>query len=101
MTLRVTNLESASAARVAWTGAPANYDIAFNDPFRLAEPGLANPGEGRPCRRMKVQGAGTLVYTGLDNVNVTLTCLAGDTFDVQAVALVAAGSTATNVIVFW
>ena len=99
--LRVINLESASGARVAWTAAPANYDIGANDPFRLSEPGLANPSEGRPCRRIKTQGAGTLVYTGIDGVNVTLTCLAGDTFDVQASALVAAGSTATNVIVFW
>lgn len=101
MTLRVTNLESASAARVAWTAVPANYDIAANDPFRLSEPGLANPGEGRPCRRVKVQVAGNLVYTGLDGVNVTLPCLAGDTHDIQMVALVAAGSTAQNVIVEW
>ena len=101
MVLRVTNLESASGARVAWTTTPTNYDIGFNDPFRLSEPGLANPSEGRPCRRIKVQGAGTLVYTGIDGVNVPLPCLAGDTFDVQAAALVGSGSTATNVIVFW
>lgn len=98
--LRVTNLESASGARVAWTTTPANYDIGANDPFRLSEPGLANPSEGRPCRRIKCQGAGNLVYTGLDGVNVTLPVLAGDTIDVQATNLLAT-STATNVIVFW
>lgn len=98
--LRVTNLESASGARVAWTTTPVNYDIGANDPFRLSEPGLANPSEGRPCRRIKCQGAGNLVYTGLDLVDVTLPVLAGDTLDVQAVALKAA-STAQNVIVFW
>jgi len=100
MTLRVTNLESASAVRVAWTSAPAAYDIPANDPFRLAEPGLANPGEGRPCRRIKCQGAGNLVLTGLDGVVVTLPVLAGDTIDVQAIALGAA-STAQGVLVFW
>lgn len=100
MALRVTNLESASGARVAWTAAPANYDIVFNDPFRLSEPGLANPSEGRPCRRIKTQGAGNLVYTGIDGVDVTMPVLAGDTIDVQAIALKVA-STCLNVLVFW
>jgi hypothetical protein len=100
MALRVLNLESASAARTAWTGAPANYDIVANDPFKGAEPGMANPSEGRPCRRVKVNGAGNLVYTGLDGVDVTLPCLAGDTWDIQMIALKNT-STATNVVVMW
>lgn len=100
MTLRVTNLESASAARVAWTTVPVNYDIAASDPFKGAEPGLATPGEGRPCRRVKVNGAGNLVYTGLDGVSVTLPCLAGDTWDIQMTNL-SNTSTATNVVVMW
>lgn len=100
MTLRVTNLESASGARTAWTTTPVNYDIAANDPFKGAEPGLANPSEGRPCRRVKVGSSGNLVYTGLDGVNVTLPCLAGDVWDIQMTALVNS-STVTNVVVMW
>ena len=101
MTLRVTNLESASHGRTAWTTTPANYDIAASDPGKLNEPGLANPSEGRPSRRIVVGTAGTLVYTGLDNQNVTLpSTVAGQIWDIQAIALVST-STAQNVVVFW
>jgi hypothetical protein len=101
MTLRVINLESASHARLAWGAAPANYDIAASDPGKLNEPGLAAPGEGRPCRRIIAGVAGTVVYTGLDGVNVTLPSTGnGQVWDVQAIALVNT-STAQQVVVFW
>ena len=101
MPLKKENLESADVARVAWTAAPANYDIVASDPLKLNVPGLAAPSEGRPCRRLVVGVAGTLVYTGLDGVNVTLpSTVGGQTWDVQAIALVNT-STAQQVVVFW
>jgi hypothetical protein len=99
--LRVTNLESGHVARVAWTSTPVLYDIAASDPFKGNLPGLAAPSEGRPCRRIIVLTAGTLVLTGLDGVDVTLPSLpAGFVLDVQAIALKAA-STAQGVVVVW
>jgi len=99
--LKKENLESPDVARVAWGGGAVNYDIGLNDPLKLNVPGLNNPSEGRPCRRLVAGGAGTLVYTGLDGVDVTLPAtVAGQVWDVQAVALKAT-STATNVVVFW
>lgn len=101
MTLKVTNLESASHGRVAWTTTPVNYDIAASDPGKMNEPGLATPNEGRPCRRIVIGTAGTLVYTGLDGVSVTLpSTVAGQVWDVQALTLVST-STAQGVVVFW
>jgi len=97
----VTNLESGMAVRVAWTTVPALYDILASDPYKGRLPGLAAPGEGRPCRRIIVLTAGTLVLTGLDDVDVTTPSLpAGFVLDVQAIALKAA-STAQNVLVVW
>jgi hypothetical protein len=99
--LRVENLESGHVARVAWTTTPALFDIGANDPFKGNLPGLAAPSEGRPCRRLVVITSGTLVYTGMDGVDVTTPTLpAGFIFDIQATALKAA-STAQNVIVVW
>lgn len=97
----VTNLESSSAARVAWTTTPVNYDMALNDPQGAAWPGLARPNEGRPNRRVVIGGAGTLVYIGLDGVTVTLpSTVAGQVWDIQMQSLVST-STATNVVVMW
>lgn len=99
--LKQERLESPDACRVAWTGAPAAYDIGANDPLKLNRPGLNNPSEGQPSRRLVAGGAGTIVMTGLDGIDVTLpSTVAGQVWDVQAVALKAT-STATNVVVFW
>lgn len=95
-------LQMASTAyRTAWSGAASNYDILANDPLKLNVPGIAIPGEGRPCRWIICGTAGTVTVTGLDGVNVILTAIVGQRFDLQAVALVAAGSTVTNLTVFW
>ncbi len=101
MTLRVTNLESASHARVAWTTTPVDYDIAANDPGKLSEPGLANPSEGRPSRRIEVGGAGNLSFVGLDGQTVSAMPVVAKAYDIQMVKLLAASTTATNVIVCW
>jgi len=102
MALRVDNLESGHVARTAWTASPADYSITGQDPFKGNLPGLAAPSEGRPCRRIIVGGSGTLVITGIDGTNVTLPAMGSAfVFDVQAIALVASGSTATNVVVVW
>jgi len=99
--LRVTNLESGHVMRVAWTSSPANYDILASDPYKGNLPGLAAPSEGRPCRRLIVLTAGTLVLTGLDGVDVTTPSLpTGFVLDIQAIGLKAA-STAQGVIVVW
>jgi hypothetical protein len=101
MTTAVTNLESANVARVAWTTVPAQYDIAASDPLKLNLPGLATPNEGRPCRRLVAGVAGTIVYTGLDGVDVTLpSTVNGQVWDLQALVLKAT-STAQQVVVFW
>jgi hypothetical protein len=103
MTIAQNELQTSSTGfRTAWTTTPVNYDIAANDPLRLNLPGLAIPGEGRPCRWIVCGSTGTIVVTGLDGVAVTLTAAnAGQKFDIQAVNLVAAGTTVTQVSVFW
>lgn len=76
-------------ARVAWTGTPAAYDIQASDPT----------GEKRCCRRVQIGTAGTLVYTGADDVAVTLP--SGPTvWDISMKSL-SATSTALNVVVIW
>jgi len=102
MTTAVKNLESANAFRTAWTTTPIDFDIAASDPAKGSMPGLANPSEGRPCRRIVCGGTGTLVVKGLDGVNVILDAVfAGQEFKVQALNLVASGTTATKVSVYW
>lgn len=76
--------------RAAWAGAASNYSIVDNDPA----------GQNRMCRRIQLGAAGTLVVTGPDGTNVTLP--SGPlVWDIQASALVAAGSTAVDVVVIW
>lgn len=75
--------------RVAWTAAPANYDVEANDPT----------GQKRNCRRLVIATPGTLVITGADGVDVTLP--SGITvWDIQAKYLKNT-STAQNVVVVW
>ena len=59
--------------------------------------------EGKaPCRRIRANAAGTLVVKRMsDNALVTLNFIVGESQDVMASALVAAGSTVTGVTVFW
>jgi hypothetical protein len=102
MASKVENLESGDGFRTAWTTTPADYSITANDPFVGHKIGLAQPFEGRPCRQILVLGSGTLVVTGLDGTNVTIPAAGVPyTFNFQATGLVAAGSTATNVVVIW
>lgn len=64
----------------------------------------AGPSTGTniPCAEIHVFGAGDLVVTRVDGTNVTFTGLpAGAVLPVEAGALVASGSTATNVLVIW
>lgn len=102
MTLAVTNIESANAMRVAWTTTPADYNITASDPAKLSVPGLANPSEGRPCRRLVPGSTGNLAVTCLDGTTQVIPVdFAGQVIDLQAIALVGASSTCTNVKVYW
>ena len=97
--------KSSAVARAAWTVTPINYDILANDPQKLSIPGVAAPSEGRPCVEItctNTNAAGTIVYTGLDGVNVTLQVPTNTQarYPVQAIALVST-STANNVHVLW
>lgn len=92
------DVASPPIARVAWTGTPAAYDILASDPLKNSRYGTA---EGKPCRRIVVGIAGTLIYTGLDGQSVTLpSTINMAVWDIQAVSL-SASSTAQNVVVFW
>lgn len=102
MAIRVTNLESGQLARVAWTATPADYDIAANDPGKGAEPGLANPSEGRPSRWVYIGTSGNLSFVGLDGVTVSaMPVIAGIKYEIQMIKLLAAASTALGVTVVW
>ncbi len=76
-------------ARVAWTTTPAAYDIQAQDPT----------GDKRCCRRVHIFTAGTLVYTGADDVSVTVP--SGATVLDIAMKSLSASSTAQNVLVVW
>jgi len=66
-------------------------------------PGAASGAGGtRPSRRIRVGSAGNLVLKRPDGTNVTTTGLAaGEVLDVQAIAIVSAGTTITNCTVYW
>jgi hypothetical protein len=62
--------------------------------------------QNRLCRRISCNGpaigtAANIVLTRGDGTNVTMTIVGGQTLEVQAKAIVAAGTTATNVGVYW
>jgi hypothetical protein len=57
---------------------------------------------GGVCRRIRVGGAGAIVIDYGGNVTDTIPgLLAGETLDVQAYRILANGTTATNITVFW
>lgn len=63
-------------------------------------------GQNRMCRRISsngpaIGGAANLVVTRGDGTNVTLTIVGGSTLEIQARAIVAAGTTATNIGIYW
>lgn len=63
-------------------------------------------GQNRMCRRISSNGpsignVATLVVTRGDGTNQTLTIVGGSSLEIQARAIVAAGTTATNVCVYW
>ncbi len=60
-----------------------------------------NSDEEVPCAEIHVYGAGDLVVTRVDGTNVTMSLAAGAVLPIEARALVASGSTATNVLVLW
>ena len=85
---------------VPWTGgAPANYDI------RGARPGTGDNAPGYHCRQIVVGNpTGALVVTRKDGVAVTFPqsiLLACPILVIEAIGLVAAGSSAADVAVFW
>ena len=62
--------------------------------------------QNRMCRRISCNGpaigaVANIVLTRGDNTTVTMTIVGGQTIEVQAKAIVAAGTTATNVGVYW
>ena len=91
------HLASATDA-VAIAGAVTNFDIPANDPAVAIA-----PLKKRRCSLfLYIGGAGTLVFKTVGGATVTMPGLAaGTTLWVQASDLVAAGSTATNVTVFY
>lgn len=73
-----------------------NVDIMALDPKK----------QNRMCRRISVNGpaigaVANIVVTRGDGTNVTLTIVGGQTLEIQAKAIVAAGTTATNVGIYW
>jgi hypothetical protein len=82
----------------AYRTTAAPYDILANDPLKLNVPGLATPSEGRPCRWIVANAAGTFTVIGLDGVAVVLTALQGQRFDLQATSI---SVLAISVTVYW
>ena len=70
-----------------------NYDIRANDPS----------GQKRSCREILVLAAGTIQLTMTDGTTTTSTnsIAAGVSLPVEAVSIVAAGTSATEVLVMW
>lgn len=70
-------------------------------PGPVANTNLATEGL-MPCRRIRCSVAGDLVVKrASDGASVTLPFAAGETMEIQALELVAAGSTAEGLTVFW
>lgn len=82
-------------------GAVTDYDIEAGDPLLGVANSNAFGDNGRQCRAIRCGGAGDLVVTRPDGTNVTLDFTAGEMQPVRAKALVASGSTATDVTVYW
>lgn len=86
---------------------PANVDSDATSQHYVSYSGavvdtdLVAEGNG-PCRRIRCNAAGSLVVKrASDNTNVTLQFLAGETQSAAANALVASGSTAAGVTVYF
>ena len=78
------------------------YDIQANDPQKLSMLGIAAPNEGRPCRWIQIATAGTITVTRPDGASVVLKGIAGQTFNVQAIAITASTVGAvTDISVYW
>jgi hypothetical protein len=63
-------------------------------------------GQKRLCRRVAANGpavgaVANIVLQRGDGTNVTMTIVAGQTLEVAAKKIVAAGTTATNVSIYW
>lgn len=85
---------------------PLNPGAVFSSPLyraytgAVADRNLVTVG-GACCRAIRCTTAGDLVVTDADGTSVTLPFLAGETMLVQAATIVASGSTATGLVVFW
>ena len=88
-------LQASARYVMAWTAAPADFDI------RASDPGKGAATNGDYCRAIMVATAGNLVVVRPDGTSVTVPFAAGQTLELQAKNLTAAGSTATNVLVMW
>lgn len=94
--MSATNYLYSSPDFVHYPTVMANVDIMASDP----------KGANRMCRRITCDGptigtAYDVVLTRGDGTNVTMTVVAGGSLEVQAKAIVAMGTTATNVGVYW
>lgn len=68
----------------------------------VADTNLMTEGGGAACRRIRCKVAGALnVKRASDHAEVILNFTAGETQDVSASALVASGSTATDVTIYY
>lgn len=86
---------------MAWNGTAADYNILTNSPGYDATTGAA----GTACRAIIVASpAGSLVYTGVDGVDVAVPqaiLLASPVLPINAIALKATGSGNAYVMVLW
>lgn len=80
-----TDLIAASVEASASTGGPSNVPLQG----------------GKPCQAIRAGGAGVLMVTTERGAAAKLRFVAGETQRVGARAIVAAGSTATDLTVFW
>lgn len=87
-----TNLYSADHY-VQYATLAADKDLLADGPTR--------GNKDRPCRRIVPGSTGTLIVTRPDATNQTLTVTAGQILDLQAIKLVASGSTNMAVLVYW
>jgi hypothetical protein len=73
----------------------ADKDLLVDGPTATAS------NKDRPCRRIVPGSTGNLVVMRPDGTNQTLTVTAGQILDIQAIKLVASGSTNMAVLVHW
>lgn len=94
--MSATNYLYSSPDFVHYAAVGADLDLQALDP----------KGQKRLCRRIAANGPAFGVVANLvvqrgDGTNVTMTIVAGQTLEIQAKKIIAAGTTATNVSIYW